>query len=124
MNKILAKIILIADRMDVEARQRLYEKGYWVTKELNVIHVKDIDNQHLMNIAKYLYRQASNQLSRSVSIGYSALGTLHGEMAIESVESELMYLEEVMPEDIMSDHPFYPHLYEELSSRKLEVNYG
>ena len=105
-------------RKAAEVRLQLYRDGYWVTKENKVIHVKDIEDGHLLNIHRWLYRHYRKvQLDNSAF--YAATPGPRGEMAQYYFEQECDRIWDMTPWDYMKRHPFVPHLMRELEKRGL-----
>gem|GEM_PF-1954717 len=65
----------------------------WTTKDKRKIRICDMDDQHLENTINMIERTASKMTDEALNAGYRLLCILQGEMAIESVEDEIIALE-------------------------------
>lgn len=81
----------------------------WTTKNGSKIRICDMDDEHLDNTIAMLNRGSVVLASQTVLAGYRMLSFLQGEMAIDSVERELDYIEEYGI-DPFSVHPLYENL--------------
>ena len=61
----------------------------WTTKDGSKIRICDMDDEHLYNTITLLNKQSRMATSNAILTGYSMLGMLQGEMAIDSVEIEI-----------------------------------
>jgi hypothetical protein len=65
-------------------------KRVWTTKNGTKLKIKDMTTHHITNCIALLERYHSTQLHNA----HSFLNTLHGEMAIETMENNIASLEE------------------------------
>lgn len=93
----------------------------WTTKDGREIPIKDMDDQHLLNAARMIYRNADACLQDSIEEGEKILPTLSGEQAQYAVEDELLRLQQMTGEEFIKEYPLYQWLLEEIEKRKLEV---
>lgn len=89
----------------------------WTTKDGEKIRICDMQDDHLSNSINLLERVAKHMEMESISAGYQMLCMLQGEMAIDSVERELMVLEEhgIDPNQV---NELYDNLIDERERRK------
>ena len=87
----------------------------WTTREGKKIRVCDMTTSHLESTIKMLRDKALFQHGCALHEGYALLGCLHGEMAIESVENDLLRLEEDGYEALLPE--IYYDMRTELSRR-------
>ena len=88
--------------LDVEPCPGCRQCVKWTTKDGRCISVADLDSDHLVNIVRMLLRSVPRYRMELEHLGNWMLDTLQGEMAIESVEADLAYLEEEDDEEIIS----------------------
>lgn len=97
-------------------------KTVWVTREGERIPVRKMADSHLINTIRYLRRIGAEEKAAGESAGYSMLGMLQGEMAIDSVERDLSYLESQTVDDYLHDtRPTFELMLVEAGKRGLEV---
>lgn len=79
-------------------------------------------DSHLINTIRYLRRVGAEEKATGESAGYSMLGMLQGEMAIDSVERDLNYLESQTIDDYLHEtRPTFEAMLTEAEKRGLEV---
>ena len=95
----------------------------WVTRDGQRVPVSDMTDAHLVNTIRYLRRSANASITDEIQSGYSLLGTLQGEMAIDCVERDLQFLEETADADayLEDNCPTWPALLVEAEKRGLKV---
>lgn len=111
--------------MEQAERDKLHEQGIWVTKDLRQVPIAQMETSWLLNIAKQLVKVAKAkslwEFEDNIASAYAFLGTLNGEMAQYSMESEIANMEENgEPRPwifYLWDEPFYRPLAEELRKR-------
>ena len=88
----------------------------WKTKDGRKVRICDMTDSHLDNTIALLRRLATEVTHETISEGYSVLNSLSGEIAIDAVESDLMYLEEhgIEPSEICG---LYDNLVDEKERR-------
>ena len=84
----------------------------WTTKTGQEIPIQEMTTSHLQNTINFLSRQISKSLETENS-GYQFLGMLQGEMAIDSVESQL----DSIAEEIAMLNLYRQEMQKELSRR-------
>jgi len=65
----------------------------WTTKSGEKIDIRHMSTSHLKNAIAMLERKSEAFRNEAISSGHIMLGILQGEMAIDSVERELDWLE-------------------------------
>lgn len=111
--------------MEQAERNKLHEQGIWVTKDLRQVPIAQMETSWLLNIAKQLVKVAKAkslwEFEDNIASAYAFLGTLNGEMAQYSVESDIRYMEEEGEprpwQFYLWDEPFYRPLANELRKR-------
>lgn len=90
----------------------------WKQKDGTKIRICDMTDSHLRNTINMLERFTKRLEIIQINTGYQILNMLNGEMAIDSVESDLAHLEEhgLDPWDEM---PLYEDLCKEADRREL-----
>lgn len=116
--------------MDKAERNKLAKQGIWVDKHGIQTHVSDMGVEHMCNILKRMIKDAQHKEERidymtSMSM-YAALGSLSGEMAQYTVESEIDAYEQegegyTSWTEIIEREPFFPSLKEEFEKRELYI---
>lgn len=95
-------------------------KTFWISKDGRKIFIKDLEDKHLVNIIKYLKKNAENYREELISLGNMMLLSLHGDMAIESIESSLCQLNNISGNVFLDEYiPCYTNLITEAQKRKL-----
>ena len=84
----------------------------WTTKNGQEIPIQKMTTSHLQNTIKFLSRQISS-CQETENSGYRFLGMLQGEMAIDSVESQL----DSIAEEIAMLNLYRQEMQKELSRR-------
>ncbi len=97
-------------------------KPTWTTRDGTVVAIKDMDDRHLVNIIRMMSRNAEALLDRTIRLAWQALSTMHGEMAIDSVERDINALESMAPADYLEKCTAYPALLEEAEGRGLALD--
>lgn len=93
-------------------------KTIWVTREGERIPVRKMTDSHLVNTIRYLRRAGATEKAEGERAGYSVLGMLQGEMAIDSVERDLSYLESQTVDEYLSEtRPTFEALLTEAERR-------
>ena len=112
--------VLTALHNPVVGRERLASLGVWVTANGERIWIKSIRNDHLLNIARFLVRQAEEEVKETRSFYYSE-PMPQGEMALDCYWQEFDFItSDSCGIDVeLVDHPFYYHLLKELYERGL-----
>lgn len=87
-------------------------RKFWTMKDGSRIRIKDMEDEHLVNCIDMLERMHS----KAINDGYSCLGILQGELAIEDCERGIDQLEEEGPDGI---NPLYSELVDEAKRREL-----
>lgn len=109
----------VAQKIDTRpTRADYWRKGYWVTAEGEIIAVTDIPDDHLLNIACFLFRAAEAKADRE-AMKYLRMPGPQGDMAQLAWDQALDRLAEYGATDRFATHPFYPFLSRELIRRGL-----
>lgn len=89
----------------------------WTCADGTRLRICDMEDSHIDNAISLIERMAEARTGELVSSGYQALGCLQGEMAIDSVERDIGYLEEygLDPAEI---NPLYDNLVMEKQRRE------
>ena len=96
-------------------------KKTWVTREGQHIMVEDMSDSHHVNTIRMLRRVAPLRLLVKIIDAYGFLGCVNGEMAGDAVEGSIRSLENMTPEDFLTnDVPTWPALLEEAEKRGLK----
>ncbi len=93
------------------------ERPGWKMRDGTVIAIVDMEDTHLINACRMVLRRAPRTLQSEIEAGWQMLCTLQGEAAIDSVETDLNYLESVDPEDWAIS--CFPDLFKEADRRGL-----
>lgn len=90
----------------------------WTCKDGTRLRICDMEDSHLDNAIRLIERMAEARTGELVTSGYQALGCLQGEMALDSIERELGYLEQygLEPSEI---NPLYDNLILEKQRREI-----
>lgn len=91
------------------------EVPVWTTKEGQEIPIPDLTDSHLKNIVAMLRRNAASTKEWAVGQGYLAEASIHGEMALDSIQSTIMHLEEQDPQEYIEEE--FPEIFEEYYKR-------
>lgn len=94
-------------------------KATWTTSDGGKIFICDMVDAHLASTIKMLDRHARREFREAVLDGYDMLGVLSGEMAVDSVERDLDYLEQQGPDELKPD--VYWNLVAEANRRGLDI---
>jgi len=92
---------------------------HWIMRNGKHIRICDMEDSHILRTIAMIQLKVWNNYHNSLRSGYSVLGMLQGEMAIDDVESGIATLEENGPEEYLPEIYFY--LVEDAQRRKLEV---
>ena len=94
----------------------------WTMRDGRVIDIDKMGDLHLIRTLRMLERNAAAKAARAELEGYAALMSLHGEMAILSVEQDLAALAagRIGPVAEMYDDPTYNALADEACARGLD----
>lgn len=93
---------------------------HWQTKDGTVMAIVDMTDQHLINIIKMLDRIAIGLWRQQLNYMAQAASTLHGEMAIQSIE-DAAYTKELEGPNPW-EHPSYSPLMTEFQRRGLNTD--
>ncbi len=66
----------------------------WITRDGRKIPINRMTNSHLVNTIHYIERIARKYSQQLLFSAYRAINTMNGEMAIESIENDIMHIEE------------------------------
>lgn len=93
---------------------------HWTTRDGRRVRISEMTDSHLVNTLRFLKRQAVVWQSQYLLDGMSALSMLQGEMAIDSVESDMRRVEMMDDEDFLEAFaPAWLPLCEEAEKRGL-----
>ena len=73
----------------------------WTTKDGRKIPINKMSESHLLNTIKYIELFADINHINRVSDGYSFIGSLQGEMAIDAAENAVNSLEDTDPIELL-----------------------
>jgi hypothetical protein len=97
-------------------------KDIWITREGEPVPIKLLEDDHLVNIIKGLRRNVAQYRESIIHSGYQILGGVQGEMAVLSIESDLMQLESISDDEFLAEYmPCYKNLVKEAKERKLVI---
>lgn len=100
-------------------------KKVWTTRDGRRIPIVAMEDRHLVNTIKYLYRLAAVSLAAELAAGYSVLGTLNGDMAQFCCEQDLDRMQDTEEEEwLESQCPQWPALIKELNRRGLDKTFA
>jgi len=90
----------------------------WKTKSGRKVRICDMSDDHLLNTIRMLKRNAEAYYEYSIADGFSLLGSLRGEMAIDHLEGQLGNLLEEGPDEFLPD--IYWNMLDECERRGLK----
>lgn len=120
MRKAIAGIMRkAAQQIDPQpTRRELWKRGLWITADMRQVPAAELDNEHLVNIAKMLWRQAEVAAHRE-AMKYIYMPEPNGEMAQVAFAQGMDNLAIHGVSDKFAAHPFYDALARELNKRNL-----
>lgn len=92
----------------------------WTTRDGQVLKIKDMETDHIVNCIKMLRRGAERKLQDEISAGYNFLSGVSGEFAQDAIDSELNELNNMTGLDFLERrYEPYQWLLAELRKRKV-----
>jgi len=83
------KEMMMITKITKADREALAQNGVWVNADDQKEKVSEMTDRRLATLTLFLIRSAKREAHSYTAIGYEALGFLHGEMALDLMESEV-----------------------------------
>lgn len=112
----------VDDIMGTITRRQCHKDGVWITREWQSVHVSDMTDSHLLNVARMLRKKAADKAAR-ISSWYVSYPEPRGEMAQVAFEHEAEYwLDSGNPVyDILKQQPIWEFIEAEINKRGLRT---
>ena len=92
----------------------------WTTRDGTRMKLSEMTESHLENALAFVERSLKRQLQQEINALWALSSMLHGEMALDHVESVLNDLESKSIDNLLWESPEYRALWEELLNRQME----
>ena len=106
------------DPVDMTTVEKLFQNRFWITKEGQVLEIRDMTDTHRLNLMRMLERNA-RRYADAVTLSMALGPQPSGDMACDAFESELFAIDRD-PLGFIRSTP----LYEELACRMPTVDGG
>lgn len=99
----------------------------WTTKDGTQIPIRELTDEHLLNIYAYLLKRTDLSLNCAIHAGYQAQAMLNGEMACWCIEQDIQAMEEdrdgyYLEHFYAASHPLALDIEKEVNRRALQLH--